>query len=186
MVLATAASPGSAETLAAEPWEGGSLLAGMVRRLADLEFVVLVVRDESHLDLVAPAPNLAVIVDPEWEEGAAAGLRVGLDWLTISTDAAAAFVATVDVPDIEPAVLRKLVVALSETDAPVAVPKYRYARGGPVLLDRSIWPRFLGAEGDVDIEQILLAHPQWVTEVRVDHAPPRHIVDLSDLLDVTG
>jgi CTP:molybdopterin cytidylyltransferase MocA len=91
-----------------------------------------------------------------------------------------------DTPEIEAAALQELTEAHATAATLVTVPKYRYVRGGPVLLDRDIWPRFLGAEGDLDLEQILLAHPQWVSEVRVDWAPPRHISNEDDLRELAG
>lgn len=184
VVIATVASPGPAATLAAEPWSRGSLLAGVARRLSSLDAVVVVVRDENELSLVDGVPDVTVIIDQEWEEGVSSPLRVGLDWLTHATEVAAAFVINMNIPEVEPAVLDELAAAHANSETPVSVPKYRYARAGPVLLDRSIWPRFLSAEGDVDVEHFLLAHPQWVTEVRVDFAPPRRIVDSDDLLEL--
>jgi CTP:molybdopterin cytidylyltransferase MocA len=186
VVIATVASPGPATTLAEEPWRDGSLLAGLVRRLSGLDAVVVVVRDESHAELVNGISDVTVIVDPEWEEGAAAPLRVGLDFLTHSTNVAAAFVVNVDTPEMEAAALQELVEAHAAAEALVTLPKYRYVRGGPVLLDRDIWPRFLGAEGELDLEQVLLAHPQWVNEVRIDWAPPRHIKNEDDLRELAG
>lgn len=184
VVIATDASPGIAATLAEEPWHGEPLLAGLVRRLTGLDAVVVVVRQESHAELINGVPDVTVIVDPEWEEGAAAPLRVGLDWLTHSTNVAAAFVVNVDTPEIEAAALQELLAAHAAAETPVTVPKYRYVRGGPVLLDRDIWPRFLGTEGELDLEQLLLAHPQWVNEVRIDWAPPRHIASEDDLREL--
>ena len=184
VVIATGSSPGPAATLAEEPWSGEPLLTGVLRRLTGLDVIVVVVRSEAHADLVDGIPEATVIVDPEWEEGAAAPLRVGLDWLTHSTGVDAAFVVNLDTPEIEAAALHELVAAHAAAETPVTVPKYRYVRGGPVLLDRDIWPRFLGAEGDLDLEAILLAHPQWVTEVRIGWAPPRHIVNEDDLREL--
>ena len=181
VVIATGASPGPAATLAEEPWHGEALVAGVVRRLAGLDAVVVVVRAEAHADLVDEIPDVTVIVDPEWEEGLAAPLRVGLDWLTHSTSVRAAFVVNLNAPEIEPAALEELIAAHAAAGNPVTVPKYRYVRGGPVLLDRDIWPHFLGAEGDLDLEAVLLAHPQWVTEARIDWAPPRHITNEDDV-----
>lgn len=186
VVIATVGSPGLGATLAEEPWRGEPLLAGLVRRLTWLDAVVVVVRDEAHGELVNGIPEVTVIVDPEWEEGAAAPLRVGLDWLTHATEVAAAFVVNMDTPEIEAAALQELVEAHAAAETPVTVPKYRYVRGGPVLLDRDIWPRFLGAEGELDLEQILLAHPKWVNEVRIDWAPPRHIKNEDDLRQLSS
>ncbi len=186
MVIATTESPGPAATLAEEPWRGESLLVGVVRRLAGLDAVVVVVREEAHAGLVDAIADITVIVDPEWREGTAAPLRVGLDWLTHATEVGAAFVVNLETPAVEGAVLEELLDAHAGAGKPVTVPKYRYVRGGPVLLDRDIWPRFLSTEGDLDLQQILLAHPQWVTEVRVDWAPPRPIATGDDLLELAG
>jgi CTP:molybdopterin cytidylyltransferase MocA len=186
VVIATTESPGPAATLAEEPWRGESLLVGVVRRLAGLDAVVVVVREEAHAGLVDAIADITVIVDPEWREGTAAPLRVGLDWLTHATEVGAAFVVNLETPAVEGAVLEVLLDAHAGAEKPVTVPKYRYVRGGPVLLDRDIWPRFLSTEGDLDLQQILLAHPQWVTEVRVDWAPPRPIATGDDLLEIAG
>jgi molybdenum cofactor cytidylyltransferase len=186
VVVATAASPGLAATLAEESWRGRSLLRGVVERLADIELVVVVVRDAAAAELVGDAGNVVVIVDPEWEEGSAAPLRAGLDYLTHSSAVEAAFVVSLDTPEIPPAALDELAAAHGRAETVVVVPKYRYVRGGPVLLGRDIWPRFLGAEGDLDLEHFLLAHPQWVTEVRVDWAPPRRVATTDDLAELAG
>ena len=186
VVVATSPSPGIAGTLAEERWQGRSLLDGVVARLAGLELVVVVVRDASAADLVDDAANVVIIVDPEWEEGTAAPLRAGLDYLTHSSTVEAAFVVALDTPEIEPAALDELALAHGNAETTVVVPKYRYVRGGPVLLGRDIWPRFLGAEGDLDLEHFLLAHPQWVTEVRVDWAPPRRVATTDDLAELAN
>ncbi len=55
-----------------------------------------------------------------------------------------------------------------------------------MLIGRDIWPRFLGAEGNLDIQELVQAHPQWVTEVRVDDLPPRRIESLDDLIELAG
>jgi len=185
VVIATTISPGPAATLAEEPWGSQPLLAGVIGRLDALEAVVVVVRDEAAAALVEPAPNIIVIIDPEWEEGDAAPVRAGLDWLTRAADVEAAFVVTLDAPEIEPKVLTEVAKAHASSETPITVPKYRYVRGGPVLLGKDVWPRFLGAEGELDVEQLILAHPQWVTEARVDSPPPRRIVNADDLLELS-
>jgi len=186
IVIATDGSPGNAPTLAEERWRGRSILAGIVARLTALTVVVVVVRDEEAVDMLEGSANAVAIVDPEWAEGHAAPLRAGLDYLTHSSDTPAAFVVTIDVPEVSATVLDELAIAFAAGETPVVVPKYRYVRGGPVLLGRDIWPRFLGAEGDLDLEDLLLAHPDWVTEVRVDAAPLRRIATRSDLVELTG
>lgn len=185
VVLATAGSPGAATTLAQERMGGASLLAEIASRLQALPVVVVVVRDEVDAALAEGFENVVVIIDPEWEE-TAASLRAGLDFLAQSAELDEAFVVHVHTPRLEPAVLEALAVARHDAGALVAVPKYRYVRGGPALIGSDLWPRFMGAEGELDIDALLKAHPQWVTEVRVDYPPPRRIVSNDDLIDVTG
>lgn len=184
VVIATTGSPGAEDTLAAEPFRGGSLLAEVVRRLEGLAMVVVVVRDEGSAALADGFADVIVIVDPEWREGDSAPLRAGLDFLAQDASVEEAFVVSLVTPDLEIGALREVAIGRRAGGTLVAVPKYRYVRGGPVLLGREIWPRFLGAEGDLDIEDLLLAHPQWVTEVRVDWAPPRRISSHDDLIDI--
>ena len=186
VVVATGPTPGAAPTLAEENWGGRPLLRGVVERLAEIEVVAVVVRDDAAAELVGDAANVVVIVDPEWTEGTAAPIRAGLDYLTHSSDVEAAFIIPLDTPDIPAAALAELAAAHAEAETTVVVPKYRYIRGGPVLLGRDIWPRFLGAEGDLDLEHFLLAHPQWVTEVRLDWAPPRRVLTINDLAELAG
>lgn len=186
IVIATESSPGSAATLAEELWHGRPMVRVVAERLEGFDPVVVVMRDEDAVSHLDGLPGIIAIVDPEWSEGAAAPLRAALDYLTHSADAQAAVVLSLRTPEIAPEVLRRLAAASADAVAPVAVPKYRYARSSPVLLRREIWPRFLGAEGDLDLEHLLLAHPQWVIEVRVDHPPPRRIAVAGDLLELSG
>lgn len=184
IVIATGASPGTEPTLATEMVRGRSLLADILDRLAGLDLIVVVVRDEAGISVQETAANVVFIIDPEWVEGTAAPLRAGLDLLARDGDIDEAFVVPLAVPEIDPAVLEAVARGRIEAGTPVAVPKYRYVRGGPVLLAREIWEWFLGAEGDLDVEAVLLAHPQWVAEVRVNRAPPRRIASADDLLEL--
>lgn len=185
IVIATEASPGERATLAEESFAGGNLLRSVVTRLAPLAMVVAVVREEAAADLVDGVDNVVVLVDPEWAEGDSAPVRAGLDFLQQTAGIEGAFIVSCSMPGIDAAVLDAVARARLAGGSLVAVPKYRHARSGPVLLGRDIWPRFLGAEGPLDVEDILLAHPQWVTEARVDAAPPRRIITANDLAELS-
>ena len=185
VVVATAPSPGSQERLAREEIKGKTLLQDLVSRFADLALVVVVVRDGSDVELLDGFENVVVVVDPEWEESSAP-LRAGLDFLAQSGEFVEAFIAHIDTPVLPPGVCLELSAGRRDGGTLAAVPKYRYARGGPALIGADLWPHFLGLEGELDVDAHLLAHPQWVTEVRVDYAPPRRIETASDLLEVAG
>lgn len=184
ILIATEPSPGEMATLAEESVRSGNLLRSTAQRLEELAIVVIVVRDESLAGLVDGLANVVVLVDPEWSEGASSPVRAGLDFLEQSGGIDEAFIVQVSLPGVDARVLAEMVEARRDGGTLVAVPKYRYVRSGPVLLGRDIWPRFLGAEGPLDLEALLLAHPQWVTEVRVDVAPPRRILSAADLIEM--
>ena len=64
------------------------------------------------------------------------------------------------------------------------VPKYRYQRGNPVVIDRSLWSRVMSLEGDQGARTLLQAHPEWVEEVWFPSSMPRDIDTEQDLAEL--
>jgi molybdenum cofactor cytidylyltransferase len=124
------------------------------------------------------------VVNEGWEEGIASSIRVGLDVLTRDPVWERVFVVLGDQPRIPDDVPLGLMDALEESARPAAVPVYRYERGNPVLFDRGLWPRLMTLEGDTGASGLLLAHPEWVQEVRFDHLPPRDVDTRSDVAEL--
>lgn len=124
-----------------------------------------------------------VIENPEWEEGLASSLRVGLDLLTRGRTERV-FIVLGDEPSIPPEVPQALIDTMDEGTAPAAAPKYRYQRGTPLLVDRSLWARLMSLDGDPEPARLFDAHPEWVTDVRVDHLPPRDVDTEDDVSDL--
>ncbi len=125
--------------------------------------------------------RFAVIIDPEWADGEIASLRAGLDFLARESDADAILLVSGDTPVLPSNVVPQLLSAHETARRPATVPKYRYARGRPIVIARELWPRLLGADEHTTVEGVLATHSQWVTEVWVDHLPPRRIVTPADL-----
>jgi CTP:molybdopterin cytidylyltransferase MocA len=75
---------------------------------------------------------------------------------------------------------------MDESGRPAAIPKYRFQRSNPVLVDRFLWPRLMSLEGDAGAARLLQAHPEWVHEVRFDLPAPRDIDTQEDLDDLLG
>lgn len=124
-----------------------------------------------------------VIENPEWEEGVASSLRVGLDLLTRGRTERV-FIVLGDEPSIPAEVPQALIDTMNEGTAPAAAPKYRYQRGTPLLVDRSLWARLMSLDGDPEPARLFDAHPEWVTDVRVDHLPPRDVDTEDDVSDL--
>jgi molybdenum cofactor cytidylyltransferase len=86
-----------------------------------------------------------------------------------------------DQPDIDPTLVDRLLDARKKAGRPVAVPKYRYSWGNPVVVDRTLWPRLMSLEGDQGAKQLFRAHPEWVTEVWLEGRPPRDVDTVADV-----
>ncbi len=111
-----------------------------------------------------------VVIDPEWEEGLAASLRVGLDVALRGPETDLVVIAFADQIGVPASDVSALLKAVEAAEGAVAVvPRYRYRRGLPIVLARTVWEHLLGLEGDVDLLGFLESHPDGVTEVWFDH-----------------
>jgi molybdenum cofactor cytidylyltransferase len=186
LLLASQPGRGFASSRWLEPWGASCLLQHSVDVAHSwplpLGLVVLGAAADEIVNAV-DFGDAAVLVDPEWEEGEAASLRAGLDYLQRLPDVAAVLLADAAAPAIPLEVVPGLLAAHRNTRRPVTVPKYRYSQGRPFLLDREIWPRLLGLEGAALPEAVLATHNRWVEEVWFDHLAPAVIATPSDLSD---
>lgn len=128
--------------------------------------------------------DAGVIENPEWQEGIASSIRVGLDALLQLSKCELALIVIGDQPDVSPEVVEELLVSHKRSANPVTVPKYRYTRGNPVVVDRSLWPRLMSLEGDDGAGRLWQAHPEWVNEVWFSELGPRDVDTEVDVVDL--
>jgi CTP:molybdopterin cytidylyltransferase MocA len=131
------------------------------------EVVVVLGPDAEEVVESMASTDATVVIDPEWQEGSAASLRVGLDVVVHGPATERVVIAFADQVGVRADDVVALIAAVD--DAAAAVPKYRYRRGFPIVLTREIWERLLGLEGDVDLLDLLGSHPDGVVEVWFDH-----------------
>lgn len=169
------------------PWGGSTLLGAVVEQTrlwpVDAIWVVLGSGHEEVLETVDLA-GVGVVENPEWEEGMASSLRVGLDVASRDPAAEVAFIVMGDQPGIDPSVVDAILERHRSSDALAVVPKYRYVRGHPVLVARELWPRLMSLEGDQGGRNLLQAHPEWVEEVWFEQLPPRDVDTPEDVEDL--
>lgn len=185
LVLAAGASKRLGRPKQLEPWGTGQTLLGAVVEAVnafpvDETWVVLGASSDEIMEAV-PLDECGVIENLEWEEGLASSIRAGLDALTRQSKCEAALIVMGDQPTIDPSVVAELVRHHRSSRASAIIPKYRYTRGNPVLIDRALWPRIMSLSGDEGARQLLQAHPEWVEEVWVESLPPRDIDTESDI-----
>lgn len=170
-----------------EPWGDTNLLGHVVRRTAlfPVEEVWVVLGHEAERVLEETDVGGAFVIEnPEWEEGIASSLRVGLDALTRLSRCDSALIVVGDQPEVSPDVVETLLDSHRRSGKPVTIPKYRYSRGNPVLVDRTLWPRLMSLEGDDGARHLLQAHPEWVNEVWFSESPPRDVDTEGDIADL--
>lgn len=169
------------------PWGGPTLLGRVVAETrswpVDSVWVVLGSGYEEVLAAV-DLGDVGVIENPEWAEGMASSMRVGLDVASRDPSNEAAFIVMGDQPGIDPTVVAALLEHRRSSDALAIVPKYRYVRGHPVLIARTLWPRLMSLEGDQGGRNLLQAHPDWVEEVLFEQLAPRDVDTSDDVTDL--
>jgi molybdenum cofactor cytidylyltransferase len=187
LVLAAGASRRLGRPKQLEPWGDINLLEHVVMRTEQFgadEVWVVVGADAERILEESDLGDAGVIENPEWEEGIASSIRVGLDALTRLSRCEVAIIVIGDQPDISPEVVSELLASHATAPQPVTVPKYRYSRGNPVIVDRSMWPRLMSLEGDEGAARLWQAHPEWINEVWFPDLAPRDVDTESDVVEL--
>lgn len=186
LVLAAGSSRRLGEPKQLVDWEGRPLLQYVlerVRGLAGVEPVAAALgcRSEQIMKRV-DLSGVTVVENLGWREGMASSLRAGLDALLADRSLEAVLIFLGDQPEVNPAVVDRLREAQAASGKPAVIPRYRYARGHPVLIARALWPRLIaGLEGDQGARNLFATHPEWVEEVPISSDPPGDIDTPDDL-----
>lgn len=170
-----------------EPWGDTTLLGRVLsaaRQMPVDEVWVVLGADSERVMAEIDFGDAGVIENPEWEEGIASSLRVGLDALTRLSRAERALILMGDQPDVSPEVVTELLASHRKAGRQVTIPKYRYTLGNPVVVDRSLWSRVMSLEGDEGAMRLWRAHPEWVNEVWFSEQMPRDIDTEADITDM--
>ncbi len=187
LVIATRPGTGFDGSRWLAPWGASTLIEhslGEVLTWPTDEFVVVL--GDSAEDILAATDLSAfdVIVDPEWAEGDSAAYRSGIDFLVRGSETQSVLIADAATPGVSATIIEELLEAHEEQDRPITIGKYRYATRWPVVVDRDLWPRLLGLEGDTGIDTIMNTHKNLVNEHWVDRLPPRAVATPDDLAEL--
>lgn len=170
-----------------EPWGETNLLSHVVantRLFGADEMWIVLGADIDRIIEETDLEDVGIIENPEWKEGLASSLRVGLDALTRLSRSDQALLVIGDQPEISIDVVNELMASHSKAGYPVTVPKYRYSYGNPAVVDKSIWPRIMSLEGDEGARRLFQAHPEWVNEVWFSELGPRDIDTETDVIEM--
>jgi len=155
---------GTPKALVHDP-EGTSWLLRSVASLrdggCDRVSVVLGASADEARELLA-GTDVEVVVAEDWAEGMGASLRAGL--LSLGGAGEAVLVSLVDLPDVGPEVVRRL-LERPVTTATLARASYGAAEGHPVLIGRDHWAGVIdSARGDQGARTYLGRHDLELVE----------------------
>lgn len=113
-------------------------------------------------------PDLDLVECPDWSEGMGASLRTGLSALAARSEVEAVVITLVDLPDLVPAVVRRL-LEVTTAEGPWRVGLSRAAYGGvpghPTLIGRDHWAGAVAlARGDRGARDYFGSHPHSLVE----------------------
>jgi molybdenum cofactor cytidylyltransferase len=176
VVLAAGASLRMGEPKQLLPLGGRTLLERALENLrgAELAQVVLVLGASADLILEAlPASlleRLVVVRNPDYEQGIASSLRVGL--AAVLPDSDAALVVLADQPFVRPATIARILERSRKSDsgseAEIVIPFFQAKRGNPVLLARSLFAEAMALEGDSGFRVLFGNHADGIADVEVN------------------
>lgn len=143
-----------------EPWLARGVRALREGGCAEVT-VVLGAAAEEAAALIPP--GVATVVAEGWAEGMSASLRTGLAALD-ETSAEVAVVSLVDLPDVGPEVVRRVLEAGADAGT-LSRATYDGGPGHPVVIGRDHWPGVLETtRGDAGARDYLATHQVTIVE----------------------
>ena len=141
---------------------------------AEVDALFIVVPPDSASQLMAVAGVTAVTVEhARRDDGLASSIRAGIAVLPAHVEAVV--IALADQPFVSPGIVRRLRERWSAGGVVAVAPRYRDARGHPVLFGRSTFPALLALEGDEGAKALLESLGSGLGLVDVDEAMPSDV-----------
>ena len=144
---------------------------------------VIVVTGHQRERVAAALSGLDVVLvhNPDYAAGLSTSLKTGI--AAVPADADGAIVALGDMPQVDAALIDRLLSAFDpEKGALVVVPTIDGERGNPVVWSRRFFPELAAIEGDVGARHLLASYPEAVVEVPMTGKAALVDVDTPDAL----
>jgi molybdenum cofactor cytidylyltransferase len=144
---------------------------------------VIVVTGHQRERVAAALSGLDVVLvhNPDYAAGLSTSLKTGI--AAVPADADGAIVALGDMPQVDAALIDRLLSAFDpEKGALVVVPTIDGERGNPVVWSRRFFPELAAIEGDVGARHLIASYPEAVVEVPMTGKAALIDVDTPDAL----
>ncbi len=158
----------------------------MVRRIVDAALasdaspiVVVTGKDAEKVRAALAGCDVRFVDNPDFAKGLSTSLKCGLT--TLPEDCDGAVILLGDMPEIDPALIDRLIVAFNPTEGrAICVATRGGKRGNPVLFARRFFAEMEAIEGDVGARGLIGAYPELVCEVEADSDAPLIDIDTAE------
>lgn len=110
--------------------------------------------------------KVCLIHNPDWREGMASSIRVGLEQLLrIAPQTTAVIIMLCDQPFADGALLNRLIEEKHKTGKGIIVCAYKNTAGVPVLFDKIFFHELMALSGREGAKKLLFRHPEELTPI---------------------
>lgn len=135
--------------------------------------VVLGHRADDVSAAISMGPATRTALNPDYLEGQATSLKVGLAAMVPESQAAVVILG--DQPAVIRTTVQAVVDAYEASGGPVVQATYGGKPGHPVLFDRALWADLMAIEGDKGAREVLKGHPEWIERVELGGQVPADV-----------
>lgn len=138
---------------------GETLLTKTLNTARGIENTPLIVVIGAHAERLTPLltdPQLTIVQNPDWSEGMASSVRLGV---TVTTnrfpETDGVIIIVCDQPGLDTRILQQLIDLQRTADLPAAAASYAGRLGTPAIFHTSLFPDLLKLSGDRGARQLL-------------------------------
>jgi molybdenum cofactor cytidylyltransferase len=168
VILAAGASTRLGRPKQLLPWQGKTLLQHAVQTALSITTRPVVVTGCNADQLVAGLNNeqVHIVFNPDWEQGIASSIRIGLQALLDRTPPPDQVIFMVcDQPFVSPGLLLDLINERQKSQKSIIASSYAGTLGIPALFDQSMFSQLLDLQGDTGAKKLIQAFPENVSSV---------------------
>lgn len=129
------------------------------------ELIVVTGHREADVRRALGGRGVRLAHNADYRDGMSASVKCGI--AAVSPAATAVLVALVDQPQIEPAVINRIIAAYESQRSLVVIPTYGGRNGHPVLIDLKLRDELLTFDGAQGLRQVIQAHAADLLQIEV-------------------
>ena len=143
--------------------------------------IVVTGHEREKVETALKGLSVRIVHNPDFAEGLGTSLKTGI--AAVPEEADAAIVCLGDMPQVDAALINRLVVALDpERGALIVVPTIDGRRGNPVVWSRRFFHDLMSVQGDIGARHLIGSYAEAVLEIPVSGAAALTDVDTPESL----